>query len=82
MYEHCSGIPPGMLLTEQERIDWIVEFWNALRINDDPGSTNWEVLENLECQVTGCLAVQPPDVDRAERLTANAMLLMTGQMSL
>ena len=71
-----------MLLTEQERIDRMVEFWSAVRINDDPGSTNWGVLENLERQVTDCLAVQPPDVEFAERLTAYAMLLMTGQMSL
>lgn len=71
-----------MLLTEQERIDSIVEFWNAVRINDDPGSTNWGVLENLERQVTDCLTVQPPDVNYAVRMTALAMLLMTGQTRL
>lgn len=82
MQKHSSGVPPGPLLSHQERIDWIVDFWNALRINDDPGSTNWEVLEDLERQVTDCLANAPPDVDFAERLTAQAMLLMTGQTSL
>jgi hypothetical protein len=82
MEQHCSGALPGTLLTQREQIDFIVDFWNALRIDDDPGSTTWEVLEDLERQVTECLDGVLPDIDSAWGLTAQAMLLMTGQLRL
>jgi hypothetical protein len=56
----------------------LVDFWNALRISGDSGATTWEELEKLEHEVTDCLAGQMPDVERAESLTARAMLLIAG----
>jgi len=78
--KHCSGLPPEALTAQRERIDAIVSFWNEVRINDDSGSTSWEVLEDLERQVTECLSNVLADIDRAERLTSRAMLSMTGQL--
>ena len=50
--------------TRVSRIQHIVDWWNALRISDDPGAAIWEELERLEHEVTDCLAKQSPDVDR------------------
>jgi hypothetical protein len=57
----------------------LVEFWNQVRSCDEQGQTSWETLEMLEREVTECLAQQPPDIDRAQSVTAKAMLLITGQ---
>jgi hypothetical protein len=55
MDQHCSQTRPRSMSTTADRIDLVIDFWNALRVNNDPGSTNWEVLEDLERQVTECL---------------------------
>lgn len=60
------------------RLQQIVDFWNALRISGDSGATTWEELEKLEHEVTDCLTRQSPDVDGAESLTGRAMLLLAG----
>ncbi|MFO7906782.1 MAG: hypothetical protein R6U98_29270 [Pirellulaceae bacterium] len=76
------GKLPGALSERRDQIDFIVEFWNALRSDDDFGSTTWEVLDDFERQVSECLDSEPPDIDGAEHLTARAMLMMSGKESL
>jgi hypothetical protein len=61
------------------RCQQLIEFWNELRTCGDSGATTWEVLESLERQVTECLDDCPPDIGRAESVTALAALLMMGQ---
>ena len=56
----------------------LVEFWNELRTCGDSGATTWEVLDLLEKDVTECLYRSPPDIARAESLTAQAALLIAG----
>jgi hypothetical protein len=82
MHRHCSGTPPSSLLSSASRIQPMVEFWNGLRVSNDPGSTTWEALEQLERQVTECLYSSQAELHEAERLTAQAMFLMTGQSEL
>lgn len=60
------------------RIQQIVGFWNGLRVCGESGAATWEELERLEHEVTDCLAAELPDVDRAESLTACAMLRVAG----
>ena len=60
------------------RLRQVVDWWNDLRLGDDPGATTWEVLENLEREVTQCLERRPRDLNKAESLTAYAMLLIAG----
>jgi hypothetical protein len=63
---------------ESDRLRQVVDWWNALRICGDSGAATWEEIERLEREVTDCLAKQSPDVNRAESLTAYAMLLIAG----
>lgn len=59
----------------------IADWWNSLRVSEDPGATTWEVLDGLEREVTDCLAVEPQDMSRAESLTALAILLVAGRLN-
>ena len=80
MNNHCEWTSPE---AESMRRQRIVEFWSAVHIDEDSGSTTWEVLEGLERRVTDCLAAQPPNIDLAEQLTAKTLLIMaTGQEDL
>jgi hypothetical protein len=72
---------PGDLTTEPT-IRAMLEWWNSLRVCDDPGAATWGELELLERQVTDCLVRRPPDVARASSLTAEAMHRMTGDLEL
>jgi hypothetical protein len=69
----------GPLPGEADELALISEFWNQLRITDDPGAANWEALEELERKTTECLAARPPDLLRARGYTAEAILLISGQ---
>jgi hypothetical protein len=71
-----QGLSPG------DRQRQIARWWDQLRAGEDPGATTWEVLDPLERQVTDCLGRDPPDLDRADRLTAKAFLLVAGQEDL
>ena len=64
---------------ESDELALISEFWNQLRITEEVGAANWEALEELERKTTDCLAARPPDLHRARRYTAQAMLLISGQ---
>jgi hypothetical protein len=66
---------------QRQRVQRIVDFWTLLFIGEDPGETNWEELEVLQLQVTDALASNPPNVTRAETLTAYAAALISGLSS-
>lgn len=75
-----SGCPPGDSCDSLEnRIRRIAEFWSQLRICEELGATTWRALEPIERLVTDCLYKQPPDIGRAESLTALAMLMIAGR---
>jgi hypothetical protein len=80
MERHFSGLSPGCPPEQQGRLQDVIAFWNALSCESDAGETTWGVLEGLQAQVTECLGKVPPDLTRAESLTALAALLMTGKM--
>ena len=71
-------LSPDEADTAEVRIRLMVDWWNDLRVCDDSGATTWEELDGLEREVTDCLAKKPPDANRAEALTAYAMLLIAG----
>jgi hypothetical protein len=59
----------------------IVEFWNDLDIDGDPGSATWEELEALRLEVTKCLQSETPTgTQKAKSLTAKALLLIEGSL--
>lgn len=71
--------PGRFMAANRERIRLIVDFWTQLAVCEDSGATTWEVLEDLERKVTDCLDRTPPQLGRAESLTAEAICRMTGQ---
>ena len=78
MERDCVGLPPTLSATDRERIQRLVDFWNAYTADDDSGDTTKEVLEELQREVTDCLYRDPPDMNMAERLTARAFHLIEG----
>jgi hypothetical protein len=66
---------------QSRRIHWITDFWTLLFIGEDAGETTWRELEALQSQVTDALAANPPDITRAETLTAYAAALMSGMQN-
>jgi hypothetical protein len=75
-----SSLSPEYPPDHTERWKAIAAFWNAVSSADDPGETTWEVLEDLQRQVTECRMRVPPDIGWAEALTALAALKLTGQV--
>jgi hypothetical protein len=69
---------PGGRSERERRKRQVQEFWTQLYVGENPGETTWEELDALHDQVNSALAANPPDVTRAETLTAYAALLMTG----
>jgi hypothetical protein len=63
---------------QRQRIQWIVDFWTLLYIGEDSGETTWQELDALQVQVTDALAATPPNITRAETLTAYAAALVSG----
>lgn len=82
MVDRSCRLSPDDPDSSGERIRQIAEFWNQLDVCDDPGKTTWGVLDGLKREVTDCLYRKPPDLNKAESLTAYAMLLMAGSESL
>jgi hypothetical protein len=78
MKEAQLDLSPDDLNSEEVRIQRIVEWWSEFRVCGDPGAATWEELDGLEQEVTDCLAERPPGLNRAESLTAYAMLLIAG----
>ena len=80
MQQHLRGTLPGSPSTQPEMIDFIIDFWSQLRVHDDPGSTTWEILDDLELQVSDAICTPDRNIDLACRLTAKAMCLMAGRI--
>lgn len=74
MKQSFDRLSPGKL----QRVQAVSSFWNEYAVCDDPGGTTREVLRELQQDVTDCLYRQPPDIEKAEGLTARAIMLMSG----
>jgi hypothetical protein len=61
------------------RLQRVIDFWNAFSVSGDSGQTTPGALEEIQAEVSDCLARGPVDVARIERLTAKAAMLMSGQ---
>lgn len=61
----------------QRRMKSLIDFWTALYEDGDAGATTWEVLDRLRDKVTSALHARPPDISRAESLTARAASLLS-----
>lgn len=75
MKNHHGRLSPD---DPHDRLRLITEWWNRLAVCGDSGGTTWEVLDELGTAVTDCLHHAPPELERAESLTAKAILLMAG----
>jgi hypothetical protein len=78
MDERIVSLPDDSGEGGDAQIRRLVEFWNLLRLSESTGATSWEELELLEHEVTDCLAKHPPDVKRADAVTAHAFWLIAG----
>lgn len=56
----------------------LAEFWSQLRVSEELGATNWDVLEPLEREVTEALEKDPPDFVLADSATVKAYCLISG----
>lgn len=63
---------------DDDKVRLITDFWNQLRVEDEPGATTWGVLEPLEREVTEAMQQNPPDIRRAQAVTADAMFRISG----
>jgi len=54
-------------------------FWDAFNCVNTARETHGRDLEELQTQVSDCLSRDPMDLKKAERLTALASFLMSGQ---
>jgi hypothetical protein len=82
MKTHCSKLSPEELDTQERQTEAIVSLWSELRVGGNSGATTWEVLDQLEQQVSECLSRKPPDLVEARSLTYKAALLMAGSYDL
>ena len=78
MRRHFNDLSARGSPEDNERIQWLIEFWNGLSVSTDAGETIEEV-RDFQVRVMDCLVRIPPDVRRAERLTAEAANLIAGQ---
>jgi len=80
MDDHFNGLSPGGPLDHEHRLRQVIDFWNVFSCLPDAGGTTWGVLEEVQAQVSDCLSREPPDLARAESLTAYAALLISGEL--
>jgi len=64
----------------EDRQALIIQWWVELERAGDAGATTWEVLDPLRDSVTE--ALQGQDIRSAESLTARAMLLVDGTITI
>jgi hypothetical protein len=74
MGSHFAELPSDA----RERAKRIATLWNVIDSNNDIGGANPEVLERLRHEVSDCLYQVPPEIVRAEELTAQVLLLISG----
>lgn len=72
----CLAPPPP---DPEHRLEEVTAFWEALRVgSSDAGETTSDGLEDLYQDVVSSLSRNPPDIIRAESITAYAALLLSG----
>ena len=72
-----SGKASDKLLPEDDsELKWIAEFWNQLAFDNLRDGAIRESLREIERLVSDCIYEAPPDIYRARRLTAQAILLL------
>jgi hypothetical protein len=76
MIHHGHKLLPEESESSWCRVEFILDFWNQLRISDDTGMTTWDELVPLERKVVECL--ERSDLAQAESYTAKAMHLIAG----
>jgi hypothetical protein len=81
MANRFDGLSPGSSPENRSRVQDVIDLWNAVDCQSDAGETTPGVRE-LRAQVTECLSRVPPDLKKAERLTAKAALLLAGYVDL
>jgi len=64
---------------DRARRQVLVEWWTQLELDGDCGVTNWSVLDPIRDAVPAYLGFSPPQLDKAEYLTAKAIRLITGE---
>ena len=79
MQKHRNdGLLPDSSDPDAEQIRRIADFWNAVRVCEETGSSSRESLATLERVVSDCLYQKPPNIVRAEAVTAQALCLIAG----
>ena len=74
-----NRMPPELALAIGPDKSCLAEFWNKIRVCDDPGETSWDVLEPIEREVTELLyRGTAEDLRLASRLTAKAKFFWHG----
>ena len=79
MFDQPTGMSPEDPRHRSVRIRGMVDFWSDFDVCGEAGATTLEVIEALRQDVTECLSRNPPDVEKAESLTARALLLIAGR---
>jgi hypothetical protein len=66
--------------SSKKRLMRIADSWAMLHISGETGATDWATLDEIEREVTEAMYASPPDIDRAESLTAMAFFLISGDI--
>jgi hypothetical protein len=67
-------------LSPEDRLRLVAEFWNELQTDGDYGKADQVVVDKISQQVTDAMSQNPPDISRAESLTAYALHLLAGNI--
>jgi hypothetical protein len=78
MSRRIDGLPYAPAHTNVISESRVTAVWNEIRVTDDIGVADREVIDALEREVTDCLVQEPPDIGRAISLTAKALALIAG----
>jgi hypothetical protein len=78
MHKHQSDLSSADPPVHSVRRQQLVDVWIELNMSGDAGATTWEVLDRFSNAVTECLLAEPPLLNKAESLTAEAFLLRNG----
>jgi hypothetical protein len=77
--EQRDGESRNGLFTESWLDQWVqdlTETWSQLDLEEDFGAADRGVITSLRAEVTEAMAETPPDIARANSLTALALLLI------
>ncbi|WP_422931796.1 hypothetical protein [Singulisphaera sp. PoT] len=60
----------------ERQLQWLIEAWNLLDLEEDFGAADRGVITSLREQVTEALAESPPNIALVESITARVFLLI------